>query len=275
MESNYFPPPAKMPALKPKPHNRERKDLKTAPLRKPQPLGKSKTDWESPTASFTHGQEEERELSVRGLVPPSGIWKWLELHGPAARSQPLRKMLPLPLLPASPGRSEGPPRPARAACSAPRPSGSASGPRRTYRARRLPSPRSAPPGAQTPPAAETTWAQPREGPYFAHIQKPAQGRGPTLDSPSSRHGFPHRGLGHCRSRARAQTHNTHTHAQTHIHRFLCQDQCCHCKPGKRLQGDQVPALCELLSCSLHPPLTRKPNRTSFFFSPEKPSTAII
>jgi len=67
---------------------------------------------------FTRGIEEEQELSVRGLVPSSGIWKCLELPARVARSQPLRKMLPLPLLPTSPRRSEGPPQPTRAASSA-------------------------------------------------------------------------------------------------------------------------------------------------------------
>lgn len=139
-----------------------------------------------------------------------------------------------------------------------------------------PRPQPAPPAAQTPPAAEMTWAQPGEGLYFAHIQKRSRSRERTLAFPSSRHGFPHGGLRHCpETRARTYTRaHTLTHTRTDTHSFLCQDQCCHCKPGKRLQGDQVPALCELLSCSLHPPLTRKPNRTSFFF-PEKPSTAII
>lgn len=49
---------------------------------------------------------------MRGLVPFSGTWKCHELPARLARSQALGKM---PLLPQSPGRSKGPPPPARAA----------------------------------------------------------------------------------------------------------------------------------------------------------------
>lgn len=78
----------------------------------------------------------------------------------------------------------------------------------------------------------------------------------------SRRGFPHRGLGHSPAPARTRAH-TLAHAHTRAHRLL--GQRCHHTPGERHRGGQVPALCELLCCSLHPPLTRKPNRTSFFF----------
>lgn len=82
----------------------------------------------------------------------------------------------------------------------------------------------------------------------------------------SRRGFPHRGLGHSPAPARTRAH-TLAHAHTRAHRLL--GQRCHHTPGERHRGGQVPALCELLCCSLHPPLTRKPNRTSFFFFSRK------
>ncbi|XP_058384983.1 uncharacterized protein LOC131396641 [Diceros bicornis minor] len=117
------PPGRRQQALKIKATQQGKERSKDSTAKKAKSFGTSQAGWERPTALFTHGQEEERESSV----PSSGIWKGLELPGRVPRSQPLGRMLPLPPLPPSPGRILGP-----------RPSSSASGPRRTYGARRLP-----------------------------------------------------------------------------------------------------------------------------------------
>lgn len=78
---DIFPHPGRRQALKTKATQKGKKRSKDSTIKKAKPFRTRKTGWQRPTALFTQGKEEERELSVRGLVPSSGIWKGLKHPG--------------------------------------------------------------------------------------------------------------------------------------------------------------------------------------------------